>query len=119
MMRKEKWSRVLWMAGLQLAVLLFASTGIFTKLASKEAFFSGRFVLLYGTAIFLMFVYAILWQQFLKRMPLMTAYAGRSMSTVWTVLFGCLIFREQLTVGMIIGSLIIIAGVYLVVTSDE
>ena len=110
-----------WMsfAGLQAAVLLFSATGILTKLASKEAFLSMRFLLLYGGAVLLMVVYAFLWQQFLKILPLNTAYAGKSMSTVWTILFGVTVFHEQISIGMIVGAAIIIAGVYLVVTADE
>ena len=110
-----------WMsfAGLQAAVLLFSATGILTKLASKEAFLSMRFLLLYGGAVLLMVVYAFLWQQFLKVMPLNTAYANKSVSTVWTMLFGALLFKEQITWGMMLGAVVIIVGVYLVVTADE
>ena len=118
-MGKASRQKLLWFVCLQVAVLLFSATGIFTKLASREAFLSGRFILLYGSAVLLMVVYAFLWQQFLKVMPLNTAYAGKSMSTVWSILFGCIFFHEQVSLGMILGSAIIIVGVYLVVTADE
>ena len=104
--------------GLHLAVLLFSVTGIFTKLASKQPFLSLKFLLFYGIAIFLMFLYALLWQQFLKIMPLNTAYANKSVSTVWTMLFGVLFFHETVTWTMVAGAALIIVGVYLVVTSD-
>ena len=58
--------------GLHLAILLYASTGIFTKQASAQSFLSAKFILFYGIAILLMFLYALLWQQFLKVMPLNT-----------------------------------------------
>ncbi len=105
--------------GLQLAVLMFASSNIFTKLASVQEFLSVRFLLLYGAAILIMFAYAVLWQQFLKYIPLTTAYASKSVSTVWTMLFGFLIFRETVTVSMVIGAAVIIVGVFIVVTADE
>ena len=70
--------RLLPYLGLHLSILLFSATGIFTKLASRQPFLSWKFILLYGTAILLMFVYALLWQQFLKIMPLNTAYANKS-----------------------------------------
>ena len=112
-------NRVLLLIGLQLAVLMFASSGIFTKLASAQEFLSVRFLLLYGVAILIMFAYAVLWQQFLKYIPLTTAYASKSVSTVWTMLFGFLVFRETVTVSMMIGAAIIIVGVFIVVTADE
>ena len=105
--------------GLQASILLFSATGIFTKLASKQPFLSLKFILLYGTAIFLMFVYALLWQQFLKRLPLSTAYANKSVATVWTMLFGYVFFQEEIRLTMVLGAIIIIVGVYLVVTADE
>lgn len=111
--------RLLPYLGLHLSILLFSATGIFTKLASRQPFLSWKFILLYGTAILLMFVYALLWQQFLKIMPLNTAYANKSVSTVWTMLFGAVFFRETISWTMVLGAAVIIAGVYLVVTSDE
>lgn len=111
--------RMLLIIGLQLAVLMFASSGIFTKLASAESFLSIKFLCFYGLAIGIMFVYAVLWQQFLKYIPLSTAYASKSVSTVWTMLFGFLFFQETITLSMIIGAVVIIVGVFIVVTADE
>ena len=111
--------KVFLLIGLQLAVLMFASSGVFTKLAAAESFLSFKFLLLYGVAIFIMFVYAVLWQQFLKHIPLSTAYASKSVSTVWTMLFGFLFFKETVTISMMIGAIVIIVGVFIVVTADE
>lgn len=105
--------------GLQLSVMLYACTGIFTKLASKETFLSFRFLLFYAVAIFIMLVYAVLWQQFLRKMPLTKAYSHRSMSTIWSMLIGCLLFRETVSVTQMIGAAVLIVGVYLIVTGGE
>lgn len=112
-------NRVLLYLGLHLSILMFSSTGIFTKMASARPFLSIEFIMLYGIAIFIMFIYAILWQQFLKYIPLTTAYANKSVSTVWTMLLGYLVFKETISVSMMIGAGIIIVGVYVVVTADE
>ncbi len=111
--------KLLTVLGLQLSVLVYSSTCIFTKLASREPGLTLGFVVLYGIAIGIMFIYAVVWQQFLRRMPLSTAYANRSMSTVWTMLFGAFFFREEITLTMWIGAVVIIFGVYLVVTDYE
>lgn len=104
---------------LHIAILVYSTTGIFTKLASQQNFLSWNFLLFYGIAISIMFLYAVLWQQFLKVMPLNTAYANKSVSTIWTMIFGYVVFKETITIPMVIGACIIIIGVYLAVTADE
>lgn len=66
-----------------------------------------------------MFVYALVWQQILKRMPLTVAYANRPVSLIWGMLWGSLIFQERITWNMILGAGVIFAGICLVVTADE
>ena len=105
--------------GLQFAVMLYACTGIFTKLASRENTLSLRFVIFYGIALLIMFVYALLWQQFLRRLPLSTAYAHRCLSSIWSIIIGKTFFMEQISANQIIGSLVLIAGVYMIVTGDD
>ena len=111
--------RLLGIVGLHLAIFLYSTTGSFRKMASGASGLSGWCVLCYVGGMLLMLIYAILWQQFLKIMPLNTAYANRSVSTVWTMLFGALLFHERITWTMILGAAIIIVGVCLVVTADE
>lgn len=64
-------------------------------------------------------VYAILWQQTLKRMPLSFAYSNKGVCTLWTCLFGVLFFGETLTLGKAIGIAVVLIGVWLVVSDHE
>ncbi len=64
-------------------------------------------------------VYSLLWQVVLKRLPLNVAYASKGICTLFTCLFGILLFREPLTLGKALGTLIVLGGVYLVVTDHE
>ena len=105
---------------LNILLMFFSLGGIFSKLASKQSFLSLEFILCYGALLFIMFVYAIGWQQIIKRLPLTTAYANRAVTIVWGIIWGLLIFNEKLNVGKVIGAVIVIAGVLLYVTeSDE
>ena len=105
---------------LNILLMFFSLGGIFSKLASKQSFLSLKFILCYGSLLFIMFVYAIGWQQIIKRLPLMMAYANRAVTIVWGIIWGLLFFNEKLNVGKIIGAVIVIAGVLLYVTeSDE
>jgi multidrug transporter EmrE-like cation transporter len=64
-------------------------------------------------------VYAALWQQTLKRMPLSFAYSNKGVCTLWMCLFGLIFFGESLTLGKAIGILIVLCGVWLVVSEHE
>ena len=102
------------------SLLLFYSLGgICSKLAGKEPLLSIRFVLLYGGLLFLMLVYAVGWQQLIKRMPLTTAYSNKAVGLIWGTLWGVLLFQEKLTLRMVIGAVIVICGVVMVVKADE
>ena len=60
-----------------------------------------------------------MWQQILKKLPLITAYANKAIIIIWGLVFGMLFFKETITVQKIIGAVIIMAGVVMVVKADE
>ena len=90
-----------------------------SKLAARERFLSPRFLLLYCGMLLILFVYALCWQQIIKKIPLTTAYLNKAVSIPWGILWGMLIFGEQVSLRMLIGAVIVIAGVVLVVKADE
>ncbi len=70
----------------------------------------------------ILFVYAIAWQQIIKKIPIVSAYVNKSVTVIWGIIFGHLVFGESITVQKVFGVLIIIFGVYLVMsdgTIDE
>jgi drug/metabolite transporter (DMT)-like permease len=98
---------------LQLLLMFYSSVGVFGKLASQHEFMSIPFILFYGAEILVLGIYAIAWQQFIKRMPLSAAYANRAVMIIWGCIWGVLIFHEHLTAGKIIGGLLVLGGVVL------
>ena len=64
-------------------------------------------------------VYAILWQQILKRLPLSVAYANRTVTVLFGMIWGALLFEEAITWNMILGAAIIMCGVVLLVKRHE
>ena len=104
---------------LNVLLMFFSLGGIFSKLASKQPFLSLKFILCYGALLFIMFVYAIGWQQIIKRLPLTMAYANRAITIVWGIIWGLLFFNEKLNLGKVIGAVIVIAGVLWYVTESE
>ncbi len=103
---------------LQLCVLLFSLSSVVQKIAARHPIFSWNWILLYGLSVCIIGAYAIAWQQFLKRMPLTTAYANRSMTMLWGMIWGALLFHETISWNMILGVAVIAVGIYFVVTGD-
>lgn len=93
--------------------LLYACVSIFTKLASQQEFISWEYVLAFFCAVMVMGVYAMLWQQVLKRIELSVAYMFKGTSIVFVMLLACLLFGEQITWNNIVGAIIIVIGIVL------
>ena len=105
--------------GLHIMLMFFSMSGIASKLAAGEKFLSPKFILYYAIIIGLLGVYAIVWQQIIKRLPLTTAYANRAVTIVWGIIWGVLFFHENVTPLKVIGAVIVILGVVLFATADE
>ena len=102
------------------SILLIYSLGqIASKTASSQVLFSLPFFFYMGLVFLALGVYAVLWQQVLKTMPITTAFSNKSVVIVWGMLWGALFFGEVITLFNIVGTLIIFGGVYLVVSDHE
>ena len=102
-------------------LLLYSVVSVFAKL-SGTALESGNTtgsLLFLGLEFVSLVVYSLLWQLVLKRWPLNVAYAAKGLCPLWTCLFGILLFQEPLTFGKALGILVVLCGVYLVVTDHE
>ena len=93
--------------------LVYACTSIFTKMASRQKMLSWPYLLWIAGAIGVMGVYAILWQQVIKWMPLSTAYMFKGTSLIFILLISGLMLGEAITINNVIGSVIIILGIAL------
>lgn len=103
---------------LQIVLAVYAMGGIFSKRAAAAEFLSFPFLLNYGMVLLILVVYAVLWQQILKRMPLTFAYSNKAVTTIWAIIYGMVIFNEQVTWNMIAGAVIIMIGIG-IVSGDE
>ena len=93
--------------------LIYACTSIFTKMASQQEILSWPYLLWIASAVGVMGLYAILWQQVIKRMEISTAYMFKGTSLIFVLLISALFFGEVVTVNNIIGSIIIVGGIVL------
>ena len=98
---------------------LYACVSLLTKYASQQEFMSWNYMLGLIGAIGVMGLYAILWQQVLKRVELSMAYMFKGTSIVFVMLLAYILFGEQITWNNIIGAIIIISGIVLFAHSAE
>lgn len=116
---ENKSSKLKYYIALHIELLLFSLGGICTKMAGQYEFLSFWFIFFYGLVILNLGVYAIVWQQIIKKLPLNTAYSNKAITIVWGILWGFLFFQETIKWNMIVGAIIVILGVLIVVRADE
>lgn len=96
---------------LNVLLMLYSLGGIFSKLAATQAFFSFSFLLYYGGVLVILALYALGWQQIIKHLPLTVAFANKAVTIIWGLIFGLIFFQEHITVGKIIGAILVVIGV--------
>lgn len=99
---------------LQIIIVIYTFAGVAGKFAAQQELFSLQFLALYGVEIAILGVYAILWQQVIKRIDLSIAYANRAVAIIWSLLWAVVLFNEQVTLTNVIGGIIIIIGTIIV-----
>lgn len=99
--------------GLHILLMFYSLTGICSKLAAGTKIFSIKFFLYYGSEVVLFSLYALFWQQIIKRLPLTAAFANKSVTVIWGIVWGALVFHEPLTRNKVLGAVLVVAGVIL------
>lgn len=115
----KKISKIKTLFCLHLMLMLYSMSGICSKKAASAEFFSIEFCLYYGVIIILLGIYAIGWQQIIKKLPLTTAFSNKAVTIVWGIIWGFIFFHESITLGKAIGAIIVIMGVILYAYADE
>lgn len=104
---------------LQAIILIYTLSTVAAKFASGEEFLSFNFILFYGIEIFILGVYAILWQQIIKKFEISIAYANRAMALLWSIVWALVFFNEKITIYNVIGVIIVIIGTIIVNSDDK
>ena len=98
---------------LHVLLIIYSLGGIFSKMAASENFLSADFLVCYFLLLLTLVIYALGWQQIIKVLPLSTAFANKAITVVWGLVWGKLLFNENITVGKLIGVGFIVAGIVL------
>jgi drug/metabolite transporter (DMT)-like permease len=85
---------------------------------SKKASASGgdivKFIFWFGMEFIVLGIYAVLWQQMIKRFDLSVAYANRSMAVVWSMIWAIVFFHDTITLNNIIGVCLVVVGTLII-----
>lgn len=99
---------------LHVSIVLLSLTSLIAKQASLYQFLSPKFWTLYIVELFIFGMYALIWQQVLKRYEISIAYLNTGLSIIWVLLWAHIFFNETININNIIGSILVIAGIALV-----
>ena len=104
---------------LQIVIAIYTLSTVFAKFASGQEFMSFKFILYYGLEMLILAVYAVVWQQLIKKFDISVAYANKAMGLLWSIVWAILIFNETITIKNVIGVVIVIVGTIIVNSEDE
>ena len=96
---------------LELSVVVYSLSTVAANMVSKQEFLSLKYILFFGLDFCILGVYAILWQQVIKKFQLSIAYANKAVTLLWSMLWNFLIFSQGITPGKVAGVLLVMVGV--------
>lgn len=107
---------VVWLLGVN---LLYALVSLLAAMVARLPMFSLMFLLGVGGVFLLFGLYAIVWQQLLKRLPLSLAYMFKGTSLLFVLLLSALFLGDAITWQNLVGAVLIIVGIVLFARADE
>lgn len=104
---------------LQAAFLIYSIGSLFSKMSLSEPISATRVLVFYGLSLFFVMLFALIWQQLIKDIPLTIAYANKGITVLWGMLFGSIFFQEAITFGMVVGLAFVVTGITFMVKENE
>ena len=103
---------------LQGVIIIYTISSVMSKQASAHGEQLFLFLFFFGLEFVLLGIYAVLWQQMIKRFELSVAYANRSMAVVWSMVWAVVFFHNTITIKNMIGVLLIVIGTMIINIQD-
>ena len=98
------------------AFLIYSVSSVCAKFSSQQNTLTKAIVFL-GLEMACLGIYAIIWQQALKRFSLVTAMASKGIVVIMNMIWSIWLFEESVSICNIVGAAVIIWGIW-VVSSD-
>lgn len=99
--------------------LIYSLYTVLGKYAARYDAFSFKWCCFYAAIVGVLGLYAILWQQVLKKVRLPIAMCNKAVTIVWGMLFSALLFAERITLKKVAGAAIILCGILLLSAADK
>lgn len=93
---------------------VYSLSSIFSKIASRQDFLSIKYVLCFAAIVLILGIYAVLWQQILKKIELSVAMANKPIVLVLTLIWAKLFFNEEISIKVLIGIFLIFSGIVII-----
>ena len=91
---------------------IYSLVSVFAKFSARQTDY--KMFVFFGCEIILLVLYAVLWQQVLKNFPLVVAMSSKGITVILSLLWAVLIFKESVTYWNIVGSAMIMFGIWMV-----
>ena len=97
--------------------LIYSLSTIFAKIAAQQNMVVKVSVFI-GLEIMCLGLYAVIWQQVLKKFSLVTAMSSKGIVVIFNLIWSALLFGETVTIYNIAGAVIIVGGIWMVSSDD-
>lgn len=108
---------------LQLAVGIYSINTVIGGFVGNSLNENGAFAVktigLLFFEVFVLGVYAILWQQLIGKFQLSIAYANKAMTLLWSLMWSVVLFHENVTIYKIVGVVMVMAGTVILNTDPS
>ena len=118
-MRKAMVGRIKNILMLQGIIIIYTLSGIMSKKVSANSAEPVRFMFFVGMDLLFLGIYALLWQQMIKRFELSVAYANRSMAILWSMVWAVVFFHDNITIKNVIGVVLVMIGTLIINTDTS
>jgi drug/metabolite transporter (DMT)-like permease len=100
---------------LQGAVIVYSLSTVAAKLASEHEFLSFWYLFFFAMDFFILAVYALIWQQMIKKFQISIACANKAVTLLWSMLWNFILFSsdptQRITPWKVVGVLLVVVGV--------
>lgn len=103
---------------LHIVILIYTLSSVCSKIVSDSINSNGlislKTIVFLGILFLSLFIYAVFWQQIIKKVDLTIAYVNKGVTILWSLFWAGILFNETIRINSLIGALIVIVGIVVV-----
>lgn len=103
---------------LHLAILIYTFSSVFSKITANSINENGLYsmsnIIFLALTFLSLAIYAVVWQQIIKKVDLTVAYVNKGVTIIWSLVWSAILFKETLNINSLIGASVVIIGIMVV-----